>query len=614
MKYFLLLKKAIFLITSLILLIIVLGCQDESERTYTITKYNGPYSEVNGAFGGVDDLGRTLLTDIEAGKTKQNKTVGIFYFLCAGAHSTKGPYDISKILKKDPRAFVSDEAWIAAGGGSVNTNHFWSEPLFGYYLQTDEWVVRKHVQMLADADIDYMILDTTNGNPHIYTRQSRLLLEILDDYASQGYDVPQIAYYTNAKSGETMDAIYNKIYSSYPEYHYLWFQWDGKPLMIGKEAEASEIVKETFRIKASQWPNEKKNPDGWPWIEFDRNLTADAVYGINGRKEIVSVSPCQHSFNLMSTSAFYGGYNQSRSFHNGKNEITQDSVLYGYNFAEQFEWAIAQDTETIFITQWNEWAAGRMDLGREKEPICFVDTATPEYSRDIEPMKGGFGDNYYMQMCYYIQKYKGTEPRVYIGEPVNIDVNGDFSQWDSNKITAKYLDCANDIIARDSDGYGKIEYINQTGRNDIVNMKVAQNQQNLYFYMDSKEPLILDGNNGDLALFLNTGKKDSSRWYGYDYVVVITGDKDCTLKRCTQKGTWVDVCGLSVKVEVNKLMLCIPRIELAIIDNDLLDIQFKWADNFIWNDIWSFYTDGDSAPYGRLNYVYSEKKIEWSDR
>ena len=27
-------------------------------------------------------------------------------------------------------------------------------------------------------------------------------------------------------------------------------------------------------------------------------------------------------------------------------------------------------------------------------------------SRDIEPMNGGYGDNYYMQLCHYISKFK----------------------------------------------------------------------------------------------------------------------------------------------------------------------------------------------------------------
>lgn len=40
-----------------------------------------------------------------------------------------------------------------------------------------------------------------------------------------------------------------------------------------------------------------------------------------------------------------------------------------------------------------------------------------------------------------------------------------------------------------------------------------------------------------------------------------------------------------------------------------IDLQFKWADNFKDDDIFSFYTDGDCAPYGRLNYLFSNKAI-----
>ena len=59
------------------------------------------------------------------------------------------------------------------------------------------------------------------------------------------------------------------------------------------------------------------------------------------------------------------------------------------------------------------------------------------------------------------------------------------------------------------------------------------------------------------------------------------------------------------------MMAAIPRDLLGIPDDNgscVLDIEFKWADNYQGEgDIWSFYTDGDAAPYGRLNYVFSEK-------
>jgi hypothetical protein len=41
---------------------------------------------------------------------------------------------------------------------------FWEEPLFGYYKTTDPWVLRKHAEMLADAGVDVVFFDCTNGS------------------------------------------------------------------------------------------------------------------------------------------------------------------------------------------------------------------------------------------------------------------------------------------------------------------------------------------------------------------------------------------------------------------------------------------------------------------
>lgn len=67
--------------------------------------------------------------------------------------------------------------------------------------------------------------------------------------------------------------------------------------------------------------------------------------------------------------------------------------------------------------------AQRQPSSNNNEPIVFVDCADPNNSRDAEPMAGGFGDNYYMQMMYYIRKFKGTPARVNVGDNVTIDVN-----------------------------------------------------------------------------------------------------------------------------------------------------------------------------------------------
>ena len=44
-------------------------------------------------------------------------------------------------------------------------------------------------------------------------------------------------------------------------------------------------------------------------------------------------------------------------------------------------------------------------------PVTFVDEFDAEFSRDIEPMKGGHGDNYYYQMIANIRRYKGARTR-----------------------------------------------------------------------------------------------------------------------------------------------------------------------------------------------------------
>ena len=109
------------------------------------------------SYGGTDALGRTLGLESDVGAPKEEKYVGLFYFLWMGAHGTQ-LYDNTKIVETYADALRNQGRW-----GSVGTFHFWGEPLFGYYVSSDEWVIRKHVQMLTDADVDFLVFDTTNS-------------------------------------------------------------------------------------------------------------------------------------------------------------------------------------------------------------------------------------------------------------------------------------------------------------------------------------------------------------------------------------------------------------------------------------------------------------------
>ncbi|MDR0287407.1 MAG: hypothetical protein LBI03_06880 [Clostridiales bacterium] len=581
--------------------VVLTSCKFGSDKVNNT--FDGVYAEKNGTYAATDDLGRTLAMPGDEGirEKRDDRYVGIFYFLWL--EQNPNLYDISKIVAADPQAIYKPAEW-----GPEGAFHFWSEPLFGYYTSDDTWVMRKHVQMLTDAGVDFMVFDATNG--YTYKTQALKMLSVLDTYQKQGWNVPKIAFYTNSKSGATINSIYKDIYMAHQEYSDLWFNWDGKPLIIGDpdDLELKQDAIDFFRIKHTQWPIEYNkdgthlyHDDGFPWIDFEK---PQHVYGDN---EVMSVSVAQHNGSVtFSTSAFYGDdSNWTRSFHNGANDKSDGAVLYGYNFAEEFKAAIDVDPKIIFITGWNEWIAQRQ-APRKDQPIVFVDTADMNDSRDIEPMKDGYGDNYYLEMCDYIRKYKGVDGNVDASQKISIDVNGDFTQWDQAK--AVYTDYTDDVVDRKQKGWGKNVYTNDTGRNNFDTMKVTGDDSNLYFYVKTVDDISADTDPHWMNLFISTG--GDSNWYGYDYVInrVSPRDGQAVLEKSDGGWSWSEAGTVSYKLEGNQMMLMVPK-SLLEIDGDNVNIQFKWADNYQGEgDIWSFYSDGDVAPYGRMNYVYTNTK------
>ena len=580
-----------------------------------------PLPAANGAYGAVDGLGRSLpLTAPAVPTPRADRFVGIFYFSWLAQHGNDGPYDITKIVKEHPEAIyeVEHPAW-----GELSKFHHWGESLFGYYTSDDAWVKRKHVQMLTDAGVDFLIIDATNAAPYI--KQGLQLMEILDEYQKQGWAVPKMVFYTNSNSGKTIETLFEEIYKKnlYPN---LWFHWEGKPMIVGHPEECSEEVRQFFRIKKSQWPNENTmHEDGFPWIAFER--PQHVFKNARGENEVVNVSVAQHNGTIrFSSSAFYGDQtNWTRSFHNGKNEPAPDAYRFGYNFAEQCEFALKQDPKILFITGWNEWIAMRFKGPNEKEPVMFVDLCDTNNSRDIEPMVGGFGDNYYYQMTEYIRKYKGVAPPrgQSAKKHVTINISGGFEQWD--KASATYRDYINDTPDRDAKGYGELVYVNRTGRNDFDIMKTASDAGNFYFYAKTVDPITDSQDTHWMTLFIRTANAQKEKsWEGYDFVInrVPPEGGKAILEQSQGGWKWRKIAAIPMKVEGNQIQLSLPKNLLTASRGRLLNtsrgrrqytesLQFKWADNYQGEgDIYSFYRDGDAAPIGRFNYIYTEASAE----
>ena len=547
-------------------------------------------ADINGSLACTDALGRSI---VSAGESE--KLVGVFYFLWQGQHGSTRIIDNSKLVAEHPDAINSEEEWIAAGGGVQQEFHFWGEPLLGYYSASDEWVFRKHIQMLTDAAVDFIVIDATNA--FTYSEPAKKLIGVWYEYLLQGFDVPQIAYYTNSYSADTINRIYDEIYNNtelkakYPRLDELWFRLDGKPLIIGNEndGEIKPEAKEYFRIKQSQWPYADKADDGFPWMEFDRSLTYRSVFKKDGVK-IMNVSVAQHSDTCaFSKTAWYGANDRTRSWHNGENDSSESAMLYGYNFAEQWEFAIKMNPDIIFVTGFNEWVAQRQSP-EENYPIVFVDCADENDSRDVEPSAGILGDNYYLQMVNCIAKFKGVTGRVSKSPNVTIDINGSFSQWDSEKISSVYRDYRNDTADRNSVDFAQNPITDSSGRNDIVNMKVAEDAENYYFYVDTADALSSPDGGSWMTLFINEN-------------IVVNRTAPVNGKTDVEKnvnGVFTKTGEAEIRYEGNKLML---KVSKSLVDS-AYGFTFKWADNHIENDVNSFYTKGDAAPYGRLCYRY----------
>ena len=125
----------------------------------------------------VDGLGRTLSLNDEVGNKKEDKIVAMFYWTWhyPWIYDTE-PITTGSVLDKYPEA-VNDWDHPAWNNTYDGRPHFWDEPLYGFYSNLDEYVLRKHAELLADADIDVVFFDTTNAT-QVFTEGYEALLKV----------------------------------------------------------------------------------------------------------------------------------------------------------------------------------------------------------------------------------------------------------------------------------------------------------------------------------------------------------------------------------------------------------------------------------------------------
>ncbi len=575
-----------------------------------------------------DDLNRQLPLNVEV--NKKDRKVGIFYFMW---HRGKGE------LMDHSLAYAMggiEEFEKVMQQGRLGFAHYWAEPYFGYYRSDDEWVIRKHIYQLANAGIDFIFFDVTNGI--IYPEILTVILKVWIEVRNEGYKTPEIMF----NAGDSVDnaaksfvGLYEQFFTN-EQYKDLWLEWENKPLFLGPKGLVDALpqeIKEQFTFRKcwantnDAWYSDTDGKGAWAWADMYPQKPGKSNEGDVEQMIVMCGFWVNGSY----------GTNAGRSYHNGKQppnkkerdygfSLVDDTSPHGYAFQEQFDLAKEIDPPIVMITGWNEWWAGRWDnylpggvnpargqtiantyIVDPADPLkrnYFVDCLNGEYSRDIEPVKGLYNDNYYYQMVSNIRQYKGTRPVPSAIGQKTIDINGCPCQWED--VGPDYLDYKGDTVKRDAVSYvGEIHYTNDTGRNDFVKMKVSSDEEFFYFYAECANDITKPESTNWMNLFINSDCKYDNGWYGYNYIINRYQNGNAASIERFADGTWAtekvgdaefSVNGKIMQIKVSKSLLNIKD-----------EFHFKWADNSV-NDgnIMEFIDKGDVAPNDRFNYIYKK--------
>jgi hypothetical protein len=602
---------------------------------------------------GTDALGRSMPTSEEVGppKTDHRRVAGMFYITwhTDSLAKMKSPYqaDVSKVLGAHPEARLNahDPHWTEG-------SYHWGEPEMGYFLSSDPYVIRHDMSMLADAGVDVLVMDVTNAV--CYWDQWEVVFSTMQKMKAEGNKVPRFCFWAfNGPVIQVVQDLYDRIYKT-DKYKDLWFDWDGKPLLLynanpsvdanGRNKDAKDYspeVKSFFTLRNMWWGYYKwagkrfvGTEDNW---SFGYDLGNEHVKAMDpvalasthdGKREEFAVTPAQHPSSLI-------GKSWSRAY--GEPELNEFDLPvptlvpwlgktvehpegYGIYFQERWDEALKADPQFLYLNDWNEWTAGKYQPGKNKETTkfmrrdsqyFFVDQYNAEFNRTIQPMKGGYTDNYYMQLAENMRRYKGARPIPELHGEHAMKIDGDFADW--KPITTEYRDTIGDTIHRDHDGYGGEHYKNDSGRNDLTTAKVAFDADNVYFYAETHEPITSHSDKNWMLLLIDSDKNASTGWHGYDVLInhKVIDENTTTLMRYDAKSPehpWVEAAKLNYRVNGKAIELAIPR-DLLGASGAACTFDFKWADNPAdLKDPISLCVNGDTAPNRRFNYRCIWKK------
>ena len=335
--------------------------------------------------------GYTLGLDI----TDKTDVIGICYsvwfdyILGQGSEPVTSWHNITEVLE-------GKQDW-----GPSPAFHYWAKPAQGYYRSSDKTAIRNNMSMIYAAGVDFIILDHTNLNdgylndPRLYKTMIAdpmiALFDTIMEMRAEGKGTPYVVVWC----GDSTGALYRDLYDHYyavEKWQDCFVYWDGRPLLLTTHTRADKFpLKDLFTVR-SMW-GLSVDLAGGQWSYLNPSINGQVTYGSDGKPEHVGITTAsQRSYMAMGTPDLM---------------TNSDAVgrKQGKTWYVQWYYAFMMRPKILTLTWWNEWTAQRLPIGGGK--YAFTDNYNAEYSRDIEPMEGGHGDQYYRWLIQYVSAYKG---------------------------------------------------------------------------------------------------------------------------------------------------------------------------------------------------------------
>ena len=343
----------------------------------------------------------------------------MFYLLWHCPVSSSPHYNPSGVIYDNSKILAGAENW-----GPIHAFHWWGKPDAGYYcLAENDNLLRQHAEMLRDAGVDFVFVDSTNssdqaGAESLYIKPFDELVKVWSEVPG----APKIVPWVPITGTGDMVNYFDRMMAQYTQ---MAFIYQDKPLLLAvgysvnpgstqfKELQTRYTIRAMWGLLRSQ----QLRSGEWSFMQpclksfKEKGGTEECAQGVSYRNGIVEQIPVtaayQETYMSDTTSAV-------PKFH-GKTLLRQLETAYKH-----------PEAPIVTITGWNEWIARRFCRDQEAKACdprpsanrnyetfpngnkLFVDQYDSEYNRDLEP-GGGLGDYYYQILKYAISRLRARQ-------------------------------------------------------------------------------------------------------------------------------------------------------------------------------------------------------------